>query len=132
MAAATDSTLVSGLKYKGREGQWAWILHRVAGLGVLLFLVLHIFDIFLIGFGRATFEDLLFLYHSPLGRLFEVFLIFGVLFHAINGLRIIILDFWPDLMEHQQRLVWLTVIVFLVIFLPVAALTLMPIFTGGA
>ncbi len=131
MAAASDGTLVQGLRYKGREGQWSWLLHRVAGLGVLLFLILHIFDIFLIGFGRTTFEDLLFLYHSPIGRLFEVFLIFGVLFHAVNGLRIIILDFWPGLMEHQQRLVWVEVIVFLVIFLPVAAITLSPIFTGA-
>jgi len=132
MAAATDSALISGLKYKGREGQWAWILHRVAGLGVLLFVLLHVFDIFLIGFGRATFEDLLFLYHSPIGRFLEVFLIFGVLFHALNGLRIIILDFWPDLMKYQQRLVWATVVVFLIIFLPMAVITLTPIFTGGA
>lgn len=132
MATARDSTLMSGLKYKGREGQWAWILHRVAGLGVLVFVILHVFDIFLIGFGRTTFEDLLFLYHSPLGRLLEVFLIFGVLFHAVNGMRIIILDFWPGLMERQQQTVWVTVVVFLIIFLPVAAITLIPIFTGGA
>jgi succinate dehydrogenase / fumarate reductase cytochrome b subunit len=44
------------LRYRGGSGQWTWLLHRAAGLGVVLFLTLHIFDIWLIGLGRDTFE----------------------------------------------------------------------------
>ena len=49
MAAVSRASLfVSGLRYKGREGMWTWILHRVTGLGVLLFLVIHVVETALI------------------------------------------------------------------------------------
>jgi succinate dehydrogenase / fumarate reductase cytochrome b subunit len=51
----------SVLRYRGGIGQWAWAVNRAAGLGILLFLALHIVDIFIVGFGPALFDDLLFL-----------------------------------------------------------------------
>ncbi|MBM2843086.1 MAG: sdhC, partial [Anaerolineales bacterium] len=36
--------LEGSLHYRGREGQWAYLLHRVTGLGTLLFLTIHILD----------------------------------------------------------------------------------------
>ena len=49
------SPVLEGLRYRGREGMIAWLLHRLSGLGVLLFLVIHIFDIFLMGFGPGQY-----------------------------------------------------------------------------
>ena len=111
-------------RYKGREGQWAWILHRLAGIGIFLFLALHIFDIFLIGFGPEPFNTLAVIYHSPLARIGHIFLFFSVLYHAVNGIRIIILDFWPQLWKHQKQSVWVTAVVFLIIFIPSTLLIL--------
>ena len=54
--ATIVGTLVNSLRYRGRDGQWAWMLHRVSGLGVMLFLLLHIVDIFLMAAGKETFE----------------------------------------------------------------------------
>ncbi len=108
-------------RYKGREGQWAWILHRVTGIGIFVFLALHIFDIFLIGFGPEPFNTLAVIYHLPLARIGHIFLFFCVLFHAVNGVRIIIMDFWPRLWQYQRQSVWWAVAVFLVIFLPSTA-----------
>ena len=118
----------SMLRYKGREGQWAWVLHRVSGLGVMLFLLLHITDIFLLSFGPTVFNTWLFLFKAPLFRFMEVFLIFGVLFHAINGLRVILLDMVPGIGRFQHVMVWIEAAVVAVIFIPAAVITIAPIF----
>jgi len=107
---------------------FAWLLHRATGLGILLFLLLHIFDIFLLAFGPELFEELLVLYHSWWGRILTVFLLFGVLFHALNGARIIVQDFWPRLWPYQRRLIWIETAVFLPVFLWGAYIFLRPIF----
>src|ERR1019366_5102909 len=39
------------LTYRGREGQWAWILHRVTGVGIFIYLLVHIVDTALLGWG---------------------------------------------------------------------------------
>jgi succinate dehydrogenase / fumarate reductase cytochrome b subunit len=122
------SPVLEGLRYRGREGMIAWLLHRLSGLGVLLFLVIHIFDIFLMGFGPGPFNALLVLYHSWWGRIMTVFLVFGLLFHAVNGARIIIQDFWPRLWRHQGRLILIETIIFVPVFVWTAFVTLRPLF----
>ncbi|MFQ6057494.1 MAG: succinate dehydrogenase, cytochrome b556 subunit [Anaerolineae bacterium] len=129
MAKAIEA-FYQGITYRGREGQWAWILHRVAGLGVLLFLSLHIVDIFLMGFGPGIFNELLFFYRAPLFRLMEVFLAFGLMYHALNGIRIIIIDFWPAAADYQRLMVRVELAVFTILFLPAAYFMLLPLFRG--
>ncbi|MGE5138983.1 MAG: succinate dehydrogenase, cytochrome b556 subunit [Rudaea sp.] len=116
----------SVLRYRGGEGQWAWAIHRVAGLGIVAFLALHIFDIFLAAFGPGLFNELLFLYKGLAARIGEILLAFGLIYHAINGLRIILADFYPSLaaLKTARTLFWLEVVVFLAIFIP-ASMTMM-------
>ncbi len=108
----------SVLRYRGGVGQWAWAINRVAGLGVLLFLALHIFDIFLAGFGPALFNDLLFLYKGPAARILDIFLVFGLVYHGINGLRLILQDFKPSMAQYNNQLFNIQMVVFLVLFIP--------------
>jgi succinate dehydrogenase / fumarate reductase, cytochrome b subunit len=116
------------LTYRGHEGQWSWLLHRLAGLGVVLFLLLHVFDIWLIGLGPKAFATFLFLYRNPVAKLFEVFLLFGVLFHAVNGARLILVDLWPGMVRHQRRLVYLETAVVLAVLIPTAWVTVRGLF----
>lgn len=118
----------SWFTYRGGIGMLMWALHRAAGLGILFFLVFHIIDIFLLAFGEEVFNELLFFYRAPWALVMEVFLLFGVLFHALNGLRIIVQDFYPDAMLAQVRLVTIELIVFSIIFFPSAFLMLRPLF----
>ena len=122
MSQPTNVGLRSWFTYRGGSGYLLWALHRATGLGVLLFLALHIVDIFLIAFGPSVFEHLLVLYTSPPGRLMEIFLLFGVVFHAVNGLRIIIQDFLPSTWARRghRRLVAIQLVVFLALFVPAA------------
>lgn len=120
--------LLGILRYRGREGQWSWVLHRAAGLGIVLFLYLHIFDIWLIGLGEEVFNEFLFLYNHPVFKVFESFLIFGVLFHAVNGARIILIDLVPGMARHQRRLVYIETAIMLVVLVPTIWVTLEPLF----
>ena len=127
MTRPTNLGLRHWLGYRGGSGYILWALHRITGLGVLLFLALHIVDIFLLSFGPSAFEHLLVLYTSPPGRLMEIFLLFGVVFHAVNGLRIIVQDFVPKTWAHRGhgRLIALQTVIFLLLFLPAAWIMLL-------
>ncbi len=113
--------------YRGGPGMVAWGLHRLAGLGVIAFLALHIFDIFLMHFGPGVFNELLFLYRHPLFRMTEILLLFGLLYHALNGLRIIVLDLFPSTARFQIQLWYVQMVIFLLAFIPLAALMATPI-----
>ena len=122
------SAFWKGITYKGGPGHYAFILHRVTGIGVALFLILHVLDTFVIMFGKEAFTEVLSLYSNPVMRLLEVFLIFSVIYHAFNGLRVIIVDFWAP-SSHIQRTLWILVwIVVIPLTLIAAWFTLAPIF----
>lgn len=104
--------------YRGGEGQIAWILHRLTGLGVLLFLVLHILDTFLVVFGPDLYNKIIALYRHPVVRLSEVGLAGAVLYHAVNGIRITLMDFFPALLDRQRELFYAAMAIFVIVFVP--------------
>lgn len=92
----------------------------MTGIGVFLFLLIHIVDISIIGWGPVYFNKLLFLYRAPAFRVGEVALVAAVLFHAINGVRICVIDFWPQTMAYHRKLTYAVGIVFVLLFIPAA------------
>jgi len=95
-------------------------MHRLSGIGVFLFLLIHIVDISLIGWGPKVFDRLLFIYRYPAFRLGEVVLVAAVLYHALNGVRICISDFWPETMAFHRKLTYAVGIIFTIIYIPTA------------
>lgn len=114
--------------YRGGTGMVSYYLHRLTGIGVLLFLWLHIVDITLIGWGPKVFNELLFIYRHPFFRVMEVGLFAAVLYHALNGIRILIIDFWEGATELHRELFYIEIALFLAGFLPAAYLMLKPVF----
>jgi len=114
--------------YRGQSGQWSWLLHRVTGLGVLLFLLLHIVDITLAGFGQKVYDDSITIFSSPIIRLVSLALIASVLYHAFNGVRIILIDFWPAAHKYQRALFYAALALSVICFIPMAYFVLAPIF----
>lgn len=121
-------SLGTALRYRGREGMWTWILHRATGLGILLFLIIHVVDTGLIIYSPEFYDRALELYKHPLFRFAELAIFFSVLFHAVNGLRIIVQDFWPIVMERQRQLVWVGVAVVVLAMIPISWIMLAPLF----
>ena len=121
------------MRYRGNiPGMGSWILHRATGVGILIFLLIHIVDTVLIGWGPDVYNTVMAIYKIPLFRVGEVLLAGTVLFHALNGLRIIVFDFWEGLMEYQERMVYAEVVIFFLIWLPVAWHMLKPVLFGGS
>ena len=117
-------------RYRGGEGMLAWAFHRISGLAIWVFILLHVFDIWLASVNPVLYDELLVVYASAPGRVGEALLGAALLFHALNGLRIIIIDFWPA-MARYHRLIWrLNWIAFFLVGLPVAWVILKPIWDG--
>ncbi len=116
--------LSAALRYRGGGPMWAWILHRISGLGMIVFVAGHV----LAGFGiQQLGSDWAILYNTVYESLyFQLVLYFLVLFHAVNGLRIIILDAWPALVKFQREFIWLE----WGIVLPVYALVIWTVILG--
>ena len=127
--AALVASIYRGITYRGAEGQWAWILHRASGLGIVLFLYMHIVSIFIAAIGPGPYEWVhAALYTSPPAKVLEVFLLFGVLYHAFNGMRIIIIDFFPVLGKYQRTILRIELALVAVVLVPAAIITLRGIF----
>jgi succinate dehydrogenase / fumarate reductase, cytochrome b subunit len=121
------TTLSGYAGYRGREGHWVFLLHRITGLGVLLFLTVHIIDIALVYFHPAGFLDVIALYQTTLFGLGEIALVFCVFFHGVNGLRIAFFDMvrpqsWS--IETQRKSTWIALGISVVLWLPATAVML--------
>src|SRR5207247_4701041 len=83
-----------GTLYKGRFGQWSWVAHRVTGVAIILFLFAHVVDTALVGWGPTAYNRVVSVYQNPIVGLLELGLVAAVIYHAPNGLRIMISDSW--------------------------------------
>jgi succinate dehydrogenase / fumarate reductase cytochrome b subunit len=120
-------SLAEVARYRGHFGQLDWILRRLAGLGVVLFLLIHIADTATVYFAPAAYAFFVALYKNPLYGLGEVALAGGVIYHAMSGLVIIILDFWPALWQWRARASLIVWALFLLLFVPIGSVMLVRI-----
>ena len=85
------TTLSGYVRYRG-QGHYVFLLHRITGLGTLLFLAIHILDTAVVYFAPAFYADAIAIYRSTPFMLGEIALVFCVIFHGANGLRIAYFD----------------------------------------
>ncbi len=81
------------MRYRIRTGALAFIVHRVTGLALVLYLFVHIFSVSRLA-NPASFNEEMALYSSALFKLAELGLLAFVVAHVLNGARIIAVDFW--------------------------------------
>ena len=110
MGLKRDVSLKDALRYQGRGPMLTYFLHRIGGLGMVTFVGLHVLASFI---GGRVGSSINLIYEN---WAFQIVIFFCVLFHVINGLRIIILDLWPGLIEHQREAIWLEWMVFLPVY----------------
>jgi succinate dehydrogenase / fumarate reductase cytochrome b subunit len=111
MGLNRNVSLRAFLRYtEGKGPMLTWILHRIGGVGMAIFITVHILSSFVAGKTGVYVNSL---YES---WIFQIFIFFCVLFHAINGLRITLLDLWPSLLVHQREAIWLEWMVFVPVY----------------
>ena len=125
MAQAANGTL-----YRGREGMWSWVAHRISGLLLFLFLFAHVLDTALVRVSPDAYNEVMEAYKNPIVGIGEAGLVAAVIFHALNGLRIIAVDFWAKGPKYQRVMLWVVIGLFVVTMAGFLPRHLMHVFGG--
>ena len=104
--------------YRGDPGMWSWVLHRITGATVFFFLFVHVLDTALVRVSPQAYNEIVETYKTPIIGLMELGLVAAVLFHALNGLRVIAIDFWWQGPRHQRQMLWAVAGIWLLVMVP--------------
>ncbi|ORA31758.1 succinate dehydrogenase, cytochrome b556 subunit [Mycobacterium aquaticum] len=100
--------------YRGDPGMWSWVLHRITGATIFFFLFVHVLDTALVRVSPQAYNAVIETYKTPIVGLMEMGLVAAVLFHALNGIRVILIDFWAQGPRYQRHMLAVAVAVFAV------------------
>ena len=120
----------AGTVYRGREGMWSWVLHRITGVAIYFFLLVHILDTSLIRVSPEAYNAVIGAYKTPIMGLGEIALVAAIGLHALNGLRIILIDFTEFGTKHHKAMLWVAVALWIVLLAGFIPRQLMHIFGG--
>ena len=104
--------------YRGDPGMWSWVLHRITGATIFFFLFVHVLDTALVRVSPQAYNAVIETYKTPIVGLMEIGLVVAVLYHALNGIRVILIDFWQHGPRYQRQMLLVVVGVFLAVFIP--------------
>lgn len=114
---------------------WSWVAHRITGVLIFFFLFAHVLDTALVRVDPHAYNVVIASYKNPVVNIMELGLVAAILFHALNGLRVIAIDFWSKGTRLQRPMLWTVVGVWLVVMLgaayPITEHTLKLIFGKG-
>ena len=110
-------TMPAGTLYRGKVGMWSWVLHRITGVAIFFFLLVHVLDTALVRLSPEAYNAVISTYKTPIIGLAELGLVAAILFHALNGLRVILIDFWRKGVKYQNVMFWIVVAIALLVFI---------------
>ncbi len=122
----------AGTLYRGHEGMWSWVAHRITGVLIFFFLFAHVLDTALVRVDPDAYNAVIATYKNPIVNVLELGLVGAILFHALNGLRVISVDFWEKGPRFHRQMLWGVVGLWLVLMLgflyPITQHTLQTVF----
>lgn len=110
---------------------WSWVLHRITGIAIFFFLLVHVLDTALIRVSPEAYDAVMSSYKNPIMGVGEVVLVAAIAYHAYNGLRIILVDFWSWATRHQRQLWWGVLALWLATLIPFSVRHLSIVFSTG-
>ena len=102
--------------YRGDPGMWSWVLHRITGATIFFFLFVHVLDTALVRVSPEAYNEVVNTYKTPIIGLMEVGLVAAVLYHALNGIRVILIDFWEHGPKYQRLMLWIVLGIWIAVF----------------
>jgi len=126
--AAAKKIRPGGTLYRGNEGMWSWVLHRITGVAIFFFLLVHVLDTALIRVSPEAYNAVISTYQTPIMGLGEVGLVGAIAFHALNGLRIILVDYWSKGTKYQRAMFWIVIALWVIVMLGFTPRHLMNVF----
>jgi succinate dehydrogenase / fumarate reductase cytochrome b subunit len=112
----TQQWVSENLSYRKDPGSWAWIFHRITGIALIGYLFLHIYSLSPLTEGREAFNEKMVTFTTPFFMILEWLLFAFVIFHSLNGIRIVIVD-WADGARYHKQLYRLSWIAGIILFL---------------
>lgn len=109
--------------YRGDPGMWAFVLHRITGATIFFFLFVHVLDTALLRVGPQTYSEVIATYKTPIVSLMELGLVAAVLYHGLNGIRVVLIDFWWLGCKYQRTMLWVIAAVWLLAMVPATTVT---------
>lgn len=109
-----------GRLYRGDLGMWSWVAHRITGVLTFFFLFAHVLDTALVRVSPNAYDKVISLYKNPLVNLMELGLVGAVLYHALNGLRVMLVDFWSKGPKVQRVMLWAIIVIWVLVMIPSA------------
>lgn len=128
--APRPSVIPGGTLYRGNEGMWSWVLHRITGVAIYFFLLVHILDTALVRVSPEAYNAVIGAYKTPIMGVGELALVGAIVFHAFNGLRIILVDFWGVGTRHQKAMFYIVLGLWLVVMIAFTPRQLINVFGG--
>ena len=92
-----------------RAGWWAWFLQRLTGVALVGYLFLHILVISTVQAGEDAFNSVLIVLQKPFFVVLDLFLIAAVVYHGLNGVRVLLFDLGIPL-KHQAGMFWICMV----------------------
>jgi len=102
-------TKPTGTLYRGKTGMWSWVLHRITGVAIFFFLLVHTLDTALVRLDPVAYNAVIATYKTPVIGVAELGLVAAVVFHGLNGVRIILIDFWRKGTKYQTVMFWIVI-----------------------
>lgn len=118
--------------YQISWSQLAWFGHRASGLGVLLFLFLHVIETSTVLAGPEVYDFTQTFYHNLPAKLGETLLMAALVYHSLNGLRVIAMDFWPGLTVYYRPLTYGVIAATVLAMVPIGILMITPYAPWGS
>jgi succinate dehydrogenase / fumarate reductase, cytochrome b subunit len=114
------------LRYRVSWAQLAWFGHRLSGIGVLLYLFLHIVETSTVLLGPEVYDTTLGLFRNPVIRALEILLMAALVYHSLNGLKVILIDFVPSATAWYRPLTYGVILATVVSMVPLAVIMFAP------
>ena len=92
-----------------RAGWWAWFLQRLTGVALVGYLFLHILVISTVQAGEDAFNSVLIVLQKPFFVVLDLLLIAAVVYHGLNGVRVLLFDLGIGL-KHQAGMFWICMV----------------------
>ena len=113
-------------RYRISWSQLAWFGHRASGIGVLIYLFMHIVENATLSFGPDVYDWTQTLFRNLPVRLGEIVLMAALVYHSLNGLRVIVMDFWPATTAWYRPVTYAVIIGTIVAMIPLGLIMITP------
>jgi succinate dehydrogenase / fumarate reductase, cytochrome b subunit len=113
-------------RYRISWAELAWLGHRLSGVGVLVYLFMHIVENATLAFGPDVYDWTQVLFRNLPVRLGEIVLMAALVYHSLNGIRVVVMDFWPVTTRFYRPMTYGVIVVTVAAMIPLSTIMITP------